>query len=32
MGYDLEIVYCTGKTDTADGLSRRTDYNATAEA
>ncbi len=32
MGYDLEIVYCTGKTDTADGLSCKPDYKATAEA
>ncbi len=31
-GYDLEIVYCTGKTNSADGLSRRPDYKATAEA
>jgi hypothetical protein len=31
-GYDLEIVYRTGKTNMADGLSRRPDYKATAEA
>jgi mRNA-degrading endonuclease YafQ of YafQ-DinJ toxin-antitoxin module len=31
-GYDLEIVYRTGKTNLADGLSRRPDYKATAEA
>jgi mRNA-degrading endonuclease YafQ of YafQ-DinJ toxin-antitoxin module len=31
-GYDLEIVYRTGKTNSTDGLSRRPDYKATAEA
>jgi hypothetical protein len=31
-GYDLEIVYRTGKTNSADGLSRRPDYKAAAEA
>jgi hypothetical protein len=32
LGYNLEIVYCTGKTNSADSLSRRPDYKATAEA
>ncbi len=31
-GYDLEIVYCMGKTNSADSLSCRPDYNSTAEA
>jgi hypothetical protein len=31
-GYGLEIVYSTGKTNLADGLSHRPDYKATAEA
>ncbi len=31
-GYDLDIVYRTGKTNSADGLSRRPDYKAAAEA
>ncbi len=30
--YDLDIVYRTGKTNSADGLSRRPDYKAAAEA
>jgi hypothetical protein len=32
LGYNLEIVYCTGKTNSADGLSCRPDYKTTAEA
>ncbi len=31
-GYDLDIVYWTGKTNSADGLSRRPDYKVAAEA
>jgi hypothetical protein len=31
-GYDLDIVYRMGKTNSADGLSRRPDYKAAAEA
>ncbi len=31
-GYDLVIVHRTGKTNSSDGLSRRPDYKATAEA
>jgi hypothetical protein len=32
LGYNLEIVFRTGKTNSADSLSRRPDYKATAEA
>jgi hypothetical protein len=32
LRYDLEIVYCTDKTNSADGQSCRSDYKATAEA
>jgi hypothetical protein len=31
-GYSLDIVYCMGKTNLADGLSCRPDYKAAAEA
>ncbi len=31
-GYDLDIVYRTSKTNSADGLSRRPDYKVAAEA
>ncbi len=31
-GYDLDIVYRTGKTNSADSLSRRPDYKAATEA
>ncbi len=31
-GYDLDIVYQTGKTNLANGLSCRPDYKAAAEA
>ncbi len=31
-GYDLDIVYRTGKTNLADGLSCRPNYKAAAEA
>ncbi len=30
--YDLEIVYCTGEANTADGLSHWTDYKVAAKA
>ncbi len=32
FGYDLDIVYRTGQTNSADSLSRRPDYKAVAEA